>query len=98
MRIILWSLHIFVEVCLGLFLENPWFLNTKKNRSDLTSRLAAVSRLDLSYMCRKTEDLVFCKNPYLGAIRTVRGSTRFMQNPAPSGSVRRFRLPFLCFL
>ena len=47
---------------------------------------------------QKTVDLVFCKNPPFGVIRTVRGSTRFMVNPVPYGSVRRCRLRFLCFL
>ena len=33
----------------GLFLKNPRFLKTKKNRSEIASSFPAVARLDLSY-------------------------------------------------
>ena len=42
--------HLFFEVYLGVFLRNPDFLKTKKNRSEIASSFPAVARLDLSHV------------------------------------------------
>ena len=42
--------HLFFEVYFGLFLRNPYFLKTKKNRSEIASSFPAVARLDLSHV------------------------------------------------
>ena len=50
MRNTFWSLHLFFKVLKGRFCKVLDLSETTNNRSDLTSRLAAVSRLGLLYV------------------------------------------------